>query len=166
MVEIVLVEHDPTWVDQFEAVAQRIASALGFVVDSIEHVGSTSVPGLAAKPIIDVLLLVPDSTDEPAYVPHLKAMGFTFHLREPDWYQHRLLKGVDPAVNLHVFTVDCPEAEAMVAFRDHLRASTADRDRYEIVKRELADLDWDNVQDYADAKTEVIRDIQSRITGS
>jgi GrpB-like predicted nucleotidyltransferase (UPF0157 family) len=166
MTDIVLVEHDPAWAIEFDAVAQRISSALGYLAESIEHTGSTSVPGLAAKPIIDVVLLVPDSSDEAAYVPALEDYGFRFHLREPHWFEHRLLKGVDPAVNLHVFSVGCPEAEAMVAFRDHLRANPADRELYERTKRELAGQQWDTVQDYADAKTAVVREIQSRIAAA
>jgi GrpB-like predicted nucleotidyltransferase (UPF0157 family) len=164
--DIVLVEYDPRWAIQFNAIAQRISAALGYLAESIEHTGSTAVPGLAAKPIIDVVLLVPDSSDEAAYVSSLEDLGFRFHRREPDWFEHRLLKGIDPDVNLHVFSVGCPEAEAMVAFRDHLRANPADRDLYERTKRELARQPWDTVQDYADAKTDVVRDIQSRIVAA
>ena len=163
MVEIVLVEYDTTWPAQFDAVAARITRAVGDAAVAIEHTGSTSVPGLAAKPILDVLLVVPDSTDEAAYVPALEAAGFAFGFREPDWYEHRLLRGESPAVNLHVFSVGCPEAEAMVAFRDHLRSHPEDRELYERTKRALAEGTWESVQDYADAKTGVVRSIQSRI---
>jgi GrpB-like predicted nucleotidyltransferase (UPF0157 family) len=128
----------------------------------VEHVGSTSVPGLAAKPIIDVLLLVPDPADEAAYVPQLEAAGFLLHLREPDWHQHRLLKAHDPEVNLHVFAVGSEEAERMLLFRDRLRANGAERSRYEETKRQLAARDWDRVQDYADAKSDVVQAIIAR----
>lgn len=165
MVAIVLVEHDPAWAAQFQQVADCLVAALGDTALAVEHAGSTSVPGLAAKPIIDVVLVVPDTTDEDAYVPALEGAGFTFGFREPDWFEHRLLRGTDPAVNLHVFSIGCPEVDAMIAFRDHLRTHPQDRDRYERTKRELARRDWASVQEYADAKTDIVRSIQSRIDG-
>jgi GrpB-like predicted nucleotidyltransferase (UPF0157 family) len=166
MVTVVLVDYDPAWVDQFELLAGRISAALGFAAERIEHVGSTSIPGLAAKPIIDIVLTVPDSNDEAAYVPALEEAGFAFCLREPEWFEHRLLKGTEPAANLHVFSDDCSEVDAMIAFRDHLRSHDDDRALYEQSKRELAQRQWDSVQDYADAKTEVVQDIQSRIVAA
>jgi len=132
----------------------------------VEHVGSTSVPGLAAKPIIDVLLLVPDPADEVAYVPSLEAAGFLLHLREPDWHQHRVLKAHDPEVNLHVFAEGSEEAERMLLFRDRLRADGADRRRYEETKRRLAARNWSRVQDYADAKSHVVEAIIARTTNA
>jgi GrpB-like predicted nucleotidyltransferase (UPF0157 family) len=130
----------------------------------VEHVGSTSVPGLAAKPIIDVLLLVPDPADEAAYVLPLEAAGFLLHLREPDWHQHRLLKGHDPEVNLHVLPEGSEEAARMLLFRERLRADDAERKCYEETKRRLAARTWDRVQDYADAKSDVIEAIIARAT--
>src|ERR671921_693558 len=99
-----LASSDPTWPQQYAAVASRIRAVLGPVAVLVEHVGSTSVPGLAAKPILDVLLLVPDPADEAAYVPPLEVAGFLLHVREPEWHQHRLLKARGPEVNLHVFS--------------------------------------------------------------
>jgi GrpB-like predicted nucleotidyltransferase (UPF0157 family) len=145
-------------------VASRIREALGTVAVLVEHVGSTSVPGLAAKPIIDVLLLVPDPADEAAYVPPLEAAGFLLHLREPDWHQHRVLKAHDPEVNLHVFTEGSEEAERMLLFRDRLRANDEERRRYEETKQRLAARNWNRVQDYADAKSDVIEAIIARAT--
>ncbi|MFZ0141648.1 MAG: GrpB family protein, partial [Aeromicrobium sp.] len=126
------------------------------------HAGSTSVPGLAAKDVIDVLLVVPDPTEEAAYAPALEAAGYTFHLREPEWHEHRLFREGSPRMNLHVFGRDCEEVRRMLAFRDHLRADADDRDRYERVKRDLATRAWGRVQDYADAKTAVVTDIMTR----
>ena len=157
-----LVEYDPTWPAQFEAVAARIRSAIGDTALVLEHAGSTSVPGLAAKNQIDVVLGIPDSTDEAAYVPALEAAGFEFAIREPEWYEHRLFRGRDPKVNLHAFSADCEEIPRMLAFRDWLRTHPDDRRRYEHEKRRLAEQTWDTVQDYADAKTEVIREIVGR----
>ena len=104
----------------------------------LDHVGSTSVPGLAAKPLIDINLVVADTTDEGAYVPKLEASGYVLRVREPDWYEHRMLRGHDPPVNLHVFPPGCEEVERMLVFRDRLRSNAEDRELYERTKRELA----------------------------
>lgn len=159
---ILIADYDPTWPALFEREAERIRRALGDRVVALEHVGSTSVPGLAAKPRIDVLLVVPDSSDEPAYVPALEAAGYVLRIREPDWHQHRVLKGPDTDVNLHVFSPGCVEIERMLRFRDWLRANDVDRALYERTKRELATRPWKHVQHYADAKTEVVEQILAR----
>ncbi len=151
-----LAEYDPAWPALYEREAARIRSLLGDRVRLLEHAGSTSVPGLAAKPIIDIELAVPDSADEPAYVPDLEAGGYVLHGREPDWFEHRLFRGSDPAVNLHVFSEGSPEIDRTLAFRDRLRTSDDDRRLYEATKRELAARDWVYVQDYADAKDQVV----------
>jgi GrpB-like predicted nucleotidyltransferase (UPF0157 family) len=140
----------------------RIRSVLGGRVVRIEHVGSTSVPGLPAKPIIDIVLEVPDSSEEDVYVPDLEAAGYRLSIREPEWYEHRLFKGPDTNINLHVFSAGCEEVEAMVRFRDHLRANASDRELYATVKRDLAMRDWKYVQQYADSKTAVVREILAR----
>jgi len=160
--QIHLADYDPTWPAQYEAVAARIRGAIGDTAVLLEHAGSTSVPGLAAKNQIDVVLGVPDSTDEAAYVPALEEAGFEFAIREPEWFEHRLFRGRDPKVNLHVYSADCEEIGRMIAFRDWLRTHRDDRELYEREKRRLAEQHWDTVQDYADAKTEVIREIVGR----
>ena len=159
---VVLAEPDPVWARLFEREAERIGRALGDRMLCIEHVGSTSVPGLAAKPIIDILLVVPASGDEPAYVPDLEAAGYTLRIREPEAQEHRMFKGPDTNVNLHVFSPDAPEVERMVAFRDRLRTDDQDRALYEQTKRELATRTWRYVQNYADAKTAIVEEILTR----
>jgi D-3-phosphoglycerate dehydrogenase / 2-oxoglutarate reductase len=159
---IALADYDPEWPARFDRESQRIRDALGETAVRTEHVGSTSVPGLVAKPIIDVLLVVPDSADEPSYVPALEAAGFRLRIREPEWFQHRMLKGPGVDVNLHVFSVGASEIDRMLAFRDRLRSSAADRDRYAQAKRELAQHEWRHVQHYADAKTAVVEEIIAR----
>ena len=163
---IVLAEYDPTWPLLFAREAERIRAVLGDTAVRIEHVGSTSVPGLAAKPIIDILLAVPDSADEPAYVPALEAAGYVLRIREPDWFEHRLFKGPDTDINLHVFTVGATEVDQMLLFRDWLRVSDADRDAYLQVKRDLGKRTWRHVQHYADAKTTIVRQIMDRATAA
>ena len=160
--EIVIAEYDPEWPRWFEQAAERIRGALGDQVLRLDHVGSTAVPGLPAKPLIDINLVVDDTTDEDAYVPPLEAIGYVLRVREPDWFEHRMLRGYDPPVNLHVFNQGCEEVERMLRFRDHLCTNDADRELYERAKRELAAQEWKYVQNYADAKTAVVQEILSR----
>lgn len=159
---IELVDYDPAWPVVYEGEAEKIRTALGERVLGLEHAGSTSVPDLAAKPIIDIVLTVADSADEDAYVPSLEAAGYALTIREPEWHEHRALKGTGPTVNLHVFADGCPEIERMLAFRDRLRSNQDDRELYERTKRGLAQRTWTYTQDYADAKTEVVEEILSR----
>ena len=128
----------------------------------LEHAGSTSVPGLPAKPILDLILGVDDPADEPAYVPPLEGAGFALRIREPDWFEHRMLRRTDPVVNLHVFASDSPEIDRILAFRDRLRSHPDERARYAETKRDLAARDWVYLQDYADAKSEVVEAIVAR----
>ena len=159
---VLIVDYDPEWPRQFATEAAKIRAGLGERALLLEHVGSTSTPGLAAKPILDILLVVADSADEPTYVPDLERAGYVLRTREPEWFEHRVLKGVDPAVNLHVFSPGCPETERMLLMRDWLRTHDDDRELYEKTKRELAKRTWMYVQNYADAKTEVVEAILTR----
>jgi len=159
---IQIVPYDPHWPELFRREADRISRALGLRAWRVEHVGSTSVPGLAAKPIIDVVLAVADSADEAAYAPDLVAAGYLLRIREPEWHQHRMFKGPDNDVNLHVFSLGCPEIDRMLAFRDHLRRNAADRELYERTKLALAAQEWGEVQNYADAKPAVVKEILAR----
>jgi GrpB-like predicted nucleotidyltransferase (UPF0157 family) len=159
---IAIVEYDPSWPALYAREDERIRRTLGDRVVRLEHAGSTSVPGLRAKPIIDIVLEVPDAAQEPAYVPDLERAGYRLTIREPDWFEHRLLKGPDTNVNLHVFSMASSEVDRMLTFRDWLRVDAADRDRYAAHKRELAARDWKYVQQYADAKGEIVGEIMQR----
>ena len=154
---ITLADADPGWAARYARHEERIRAALGCRAVQIEHVGSTSVPGLAAKPIIDILLLVAYSADEAAYLPDLEAVGYQLQFREPEWYEHRFLR--DFGVQVHVFSVGAAEVERMLLFRDVLRNRSDERELYERTKRELAARRWAYVQDYADAKSSVIEEI-------
>jgi GrpB-like predicted nucleotidyltransferase (UPF0157 family) len=158
-------EYDPEWPRLYEREEERIRAVLGDRVIRIEHVGSTSVQGLPAKPLIDVALEVPDSADEAAYVPALEAAGYSLRIREPEWFEHRLLKGADTDVNVHVFSSGCEEVGRMLLFRHWLRGNAADRELYAAKKRELAGREWKYMQQYADAKTAVVNEIMARATG-
>jgi GrpB-like predicted nucleotidyltransferase (UPF0157 family) len=159
---IVLVAYDARWLDVFRTEAERVVDVLGDGALRIEHVGSTSVPGLAAKPIIDMLLVVADSADERAYVPPLEGAGYVLRIREPGWYEHRLLKGPAEGINLHVFSQGCAEIDRMLLFRDRLRADAGDRELYLRTKHELAARNWEYVQNYADAKSGIVEEIIER----
>ncbi len=159
---IVVSDYDPEWSASFEREAARIRAILGARVGLLEHAGSTSVPGLPAKPIIDIILAVPDSSDEATYVAPLETAGYVLRIREPEWFEHRVLKGPDTDINLHVFTVGCPEIDQMLLFRDWLRHHPEERDRYAAAKRDLAKREWKFVQSYADAKTVVVHQILAR----
>ena len=162
--KIVLAEPDPSWPALYAREESRIRASLGDRVLAIEHTGSTSVPGLAAKPIVDITMLVADVIDEAAWIPDLEGAGYVLRIREnePDWYDHRVFKGPDTNVNLHVFSAGCDEPERMVGFRDWLRTHDDDRQRYEDTKRDLVARDWEYVQNYADAKTAVVEEIMAR----
>lgn len=159
---IEIVDYDPQWPVLFQREEARIRQVLGERVLLLEHVGSTSVPGLAAKPRIDITLVVANSADEGAYVPDLEAAGYVLWIREPEWEEHRMLRGPDTEINLHVFSPGSREIERHLLFRDWLRANEPDRLLYERTKRELAAKHWKYVQNYADAKTEVVEEILER----
>jgi GrpB-like predicted nucleotidyltransferase (UPF0157 family) len=159
---IEIYDYDPTWPQRYQREAARIRSVLGDRVVRIEHVGSTSVPGLPAKPIIDIVLEVPDSSDETAYLPDMETAGYVLRIREADWFEHRFFKGPVTNINLHTFSANCTEVDRMLLFRDWLRVNEADRELYARTKRDLAAREWKYVQQYADAKTAVVLEIMAR----
>lgn len=156
--DLVLAEPDPTWPAAYAEHEQRIRAALGPAA-RVEHTGSTSVPGLAAKPIIDITLLVDDITAEEDYLDQLVGAGYELRVREPG---HRMVRTPERDVHVHVHQVDDPAAADVLLFRDHLRSHPADRELYERTKRELIDRDWADMNAYADAKTDVITQIKER----
>lgn len=156
---IVLVEYDPNWPTYFENERRRIQNALGEAATRIEHTGSTAVPGLAAKPIIDVLVTVADADDEGTFVPALEAAGYELRVREPG---HRMLRTPTRDVHVHLWRDDDPEVHRYLRFRDRLRCSPEDRRAYEQLKRDLARFDWADLNDYADAKGPLIESLLER----
>ena len=160
--KIHLADYNPAWSSIFAELEKEIRRVLGDKVLLLEHVGSTSVPGLSAKPIIDMVLAVADSSDESDYIPQLETLGYVLKIREPDWYEHRVLKPQNKKTNLHVFTTGCKEIERMIAFRDWLRNHPEDKKLYEATKRKLSQQTWKYTQNYADTKSAVIREIMNR----
>ncbi|MDF7664944.1 GrpB family protein [Bifidobacterium sp. ESL0745] len=163
--DIAVVPYDAAWSTVFERLREEIVESLGFGALSVEHIGSTSVPGLAAKPVIDIDVTVADSAEEQAYAPALEKLGFHLIIREPWWYGHRMFRGDDPACNLHVWSVGSPEAVRHLIFRNWLRHNPEDRNLYIAVKQEAAKYttaEGGLVSEYNQRKQDAIRSIYAR----
>jgi GrpB-like predicted nucleotidyltransferase (UPF0157 family) len=162
---IEVVDPDPTWPAAYDELAARIHEALWERVLDLQHVGSTAVPGLPAKPVIDLDLTVADSSDEVAWLPPLEAAGFELVVREPWWHEHRCLVSEAPRANLHVFSPDCPEPIRHRIFRDWLREHPDDLARYRDAKLGAAteaNAAGEHVMEYNARKEPVIRAIYDR----
>jgi GrpB-like predicted nucleotidyltransferase (UPF0157 family) len=156
---IVIEDYDPAWAARFEQVQASLREALGPRARRIEHFGSTAVPGLGAKGIIDVLVCVEDADDEDAYGPALEAHGYAIRLRQDG---HRMYRTPEDDVHIHVFTDASEAARTRLLFRDWLRHDAGDRRLYEETKRELARQEWDATNDYSSAKGGVVGEIMGR----
>ncbi|ONH35382.1 MULTISPECIES: GrpB family protein [Protofrankia] len=156
---ITIVDYSPAWPARFEQERRRILTALGATAVRVDHVGSTSVRGLAAKPIIDIQLSVPDIEDEQRYLPPLTDAGYLLRVREPG---HRMVRTPDLDVHAHICSTSSGWERRHLLFRDWLRHNTADRTAYEMLKRDLAYHDWPDMNAYADAKSALITEITTR----
>ena len=157
--EVGLHDHDPRWAEDYLDHRRRILDALTDVDIDVEHIGSTAVPGLAAKPIVDIVVVVPDITAEEDYLDHLLAAGYELRVREPG---HRLVRTPDRDVHVHLYERGHGAVDEYLLRRDHLRADAEDRALYEGVKRSLISRPWGDMNEYADAKSDVIRAIKAR----
>lgn len=160
---VVIEEYDPSWAQRFVNVRSSLTEALGDLISGVEHVGSTAVPGLAAKPVIDVDLVIEDTADEATYLPALERLGYRLVLREPWWHGHRMLLSPAEDVNLHVWPQGAPEPVRHQLFRDWLRSHPDDRERYAATKRRLVRDTAHRPRDYSLAKNDVIDEIYARI---
>lgn len=161
-VTVTLHSADSGWAAVFADHRRRILEALpgsGTDAPVVEHIGSTAVPGLAAKPIVDIVVAVPDVTAEATYLDQLLAAGYELRVREPG---HRLVRTPARDVHVHVYERGAAAVDEYLLLRDHLRADAGDRALYERTKRELLDRSWDDMNAYADAKTAVITAIKER----
>jgi GrpB-like predicted nucleotidyltransferase (UPF0157 family) len=159
MARIEIVEYDDDWPRRFQSHAALIKSSLGGTALRIDHIGSTSVPGLAAKPIVDILLVVENSADETSYLLQLEGAGYVLRVREPDFHEHRMFGTPARDVHVHVLSIGSPEIERYLAFRDRLAANGEERRLYEETKRRLAARSWPDMDAYAQAKTEIVERI-------
>jgi GrpB-like predicted nucleotidyltransferase (UPF0157 family) len=158
-VEVALHDHDDRWASTYLDHERRIRAALPSADVDVQHIGSTSVPGLAAKPIIDIVVTVPDITAEEDYLDALLAAGYELRVREPG---HRLVRTPARDVHVHVYEQGDPAVDDYLLLRDRLRSDAEDRALYERTKRALLSTRWDDMNDYADAKTDVIQAIKAR----
>lgn len=158
--EIVVVAHDPRWVERFERESARIAVALGDQALAVHHVGSTAVSGLAAKPIVDIVLVVRSPDDERSYVPLLESVGYELRVREDD---HRMLRTPGKDVHVHCWSSSA-DVERHLLFRDWLRHDESDRARYGRLKSVLAQRDWPDMNHYARAKSDLVAEVMARAT--
>lgn len=161
-----LSDYCSSWPKRYSEIESQIHAALGSSAMLIEHVGSTSVPGLSAKPVIDVLVVVHDSSLEKSYVPQLEGCGLALRIREPSWYEHRLFKTPKMDSNIHVFSKGCEEIERLLVFRNWLRTNESDRNLYLRTKKRLAAQVWKYTQNYADAKTDIVEEILTRASAA
>lgn len=160
--QIYIADYDPEWPHLFEQQKLAIRNVLKETALHIEHIGSTAVPRLPAKPVIDIDLTVPDSTIESQYVEQLTSVGYHLVIREPSWYQHRCFRMEKPRINLHIFGPDCPEAIRHILFRDWLREHADDRERYATAKYEAAK-NVTNVVSYNRNKHDIVAAIYDRM---
>ncbi|MFI1385716.1 GrpB family protein [Embleya sp. NPDC020886] len=135
---IEVVAYDEAWPGRYAVLRDRIREVLVDGILDITHVGSTAVPGLAAKDVIDIDLVVADPRREETYVPQLAALGYDLTVREPWWHEHRMLRLAQPRVNLHVFGPGAPEPVRHLRFRDWLRSHPDDCDLYATAKSAAA----------------------------
>jgi GrpB-like predicted nucleotidyltransferase (UPF0157 family) len=153
-----LATYSESWPTKFEQVHKQIQLALGTCAKRIEHIGSTAVPGLAAKPVIDILLEL-DNITNPTVHEALAGGGFAPVVEEPG---HRMFRSPDRDVHVHAWPTGDPEVQRHLLFRDWLRSNEADRRLYEMEKRRLAALEWPTQNDYAQAKSPIINEILAR----
>jgi len=163
---IVIADYDPAWPERFRREEAKIRTVLGEEALAVEHIGSTSVPGLAAKPIVDILLVVEDSAAEASYLPALEQAGYVLRVREPDLDEHRMLRTPEKDVHVHVYSEGSREIGRYLLLRERLREHADDRELYARTKRELSRRDWPSVDHYAEAKSEVVEGILSRASES
>jgi GrpB-like predicted nucleotidyltransferase (UPF0157 family) len=156
--DIRVVVYSELWPRRFETERRRIEASLGETARRVEHVGSTAVAGLAAKPIVDIMVTVDDPDDELAYVPQLELVGYVLRVREPG---HRMFRTPARAVHVHIWPADGQDERRHLAFRDRLRSSPVDRKEYERAKRELVGR-WRDMNHYARAKGAAIDRIMKR----
>ena len=161
-VDIRILDYDANWPSLFQEHAAKIKEALGGAALRVEHIGSTSVEGLPAKPIIDILLVVENSGDESSYLPALERTGYVLRVREPAAHEHRMLRTPGRDVHIHVYAPNSPEIERYLIFRDRLREHASEREIYAKTKRDLAARSWPDMNAYAEAKTGVIEGIIAR----
>lgn len=157
--EIQLVPYDPSWPEKFKSEQQKITTALGARALRVDHIGSTSIRGLIAKPIIDIQLSVDDPDNEGEYLPELEQQGYVLRLRQKG---HRMVRTPELDFQVHICKTGSDWERRHLLFRDWLRHDKDDRRAYADLKERLAKQDWETMNHYADAKGKVIRELTKR----
>ncbi len=157
--ELILVDHTPTWATRFAGERVRIQEALGDVARRVEHVGSTAVPGLAAKPTVDILVAVDDPDNEGGYLDAMEGTGYDLRVREAG---HRMFRTPERDVHVHLWKAGSDDERRHLLFRDWLRHAPDDRALYESVKRRFVGESFTDMNYYARAKGPVIEEIMRR----
>jgi GrpB-like predicted nucleotidyltransferase (UPF0157 family) len=153
---IEVLPYEPSWPATFDRWRARLGTCIGDAATRIEHVGSTSVPGLGAKPIVDIQVSVADLLDEGRYVPGCEAAGLMFRLRDDEHRYFRPPFGLPREVHVHVCAVGSAWERDHLLFRDFLRTHPDACDAYATTKREAAALWGDDSMGYTEAKSDVI----------
>ncbi|OTA15747.1 Dephospho-CoA kinase [Xenorhabdus vietnamensis] len=159
---IIIVPYNTEWGTIYNEEKNKIQRQLQGKIISIEHIGSTAVPGLFAKPVIDIDLIIADPIQEIDYIPALEKLGYVLRVREPSWYQHRMLRLDSPRINLHIFGKNCPEHIRHLLFRNWLRNHEDDKLRYAAAKLEAVE-GAEHIMEYNDNKNRMIKDIYENI---
>lgn len=156
---IVIVDYDPNWLNQYEQEKRRIIAALGDAIADIQHIGSTSVPGLAAKPIIDILLGLKQIPPAPAQVLSLEHLGYQYLGEFGIPQRYYLRRGIPRTHQIHAVQVDSDFWHRHILFRDFLRLYPQAAQQYAALKRKLAE-EFKNDRDrYTDSKTPLIEQL-------
>lgn len=162
---VTVASHDPAWRGQFDVEAQRIAEQLGDVVVCLHHIGSTAIPGLPAKPIIDVLMEVADLESLDAATPALEALGYEA-MGEYGIPRRRYFRRNDASGkrtnHVHAFEVGTADVQRHLAFRDYMIAHPVAASAYGELKRELAQRHPDDIEAYMDSKDAFVKEHQAQ----
>jgi GrpB-like predicted nucleotidyltransferase (UPF0157 family) len=158
-----IVEHDPDWAAQAQAELSRLAEAAGSAAVRLEHVGSTAVPGLAAKPILDLQMSVTAIEPRGRYVPHLERLGYLFvpDPESPDFHLFAKPAKRPRSHHLHVCETGSEHEFSHLAVRDYLRGHADEAARYAALKRKAANAQQDRLA-YIEAKQGYVRDLEAR----
>ena len=160
---IVVAPYDPAWHVLFRAQAADLRAALGDVALRIDHIGSTSVPGLAAKPIVDVQISVADFEPLDAYRRPLERLGYVFRAENPERTKRYFRESPGQRrTHIHVRRAGSFSEQLALLFRDYVRAHSAEADAYAALKRELAESHRHDRQAYTEAKQPFIWEVIAR----
>ncbi|KAM3093829.1 GrpB family protein [Phormidesmis sp. 146-12] len=165
MKKVEVVPHDPNWWEAFEVESQRVTDALGENVVAIHHIGSTAIPGIYAKPIIDLLVEVKDIVKVDGQSSSMESLGYEvmgeYGILGRRYFRKNSQEGVRTH-HVHTFKLGSDQVERHLAFRDYMVAHPEDAQRYSELKRELARKHLQNVDEYVDGKDGFIKEMDKK----